>query len=323
MTLFEKILSRDEFVERPPVLLDVGAAGAIHPKWRDLAPYSICIAFDADDREMGYTVNESSGYLKLYVYNCIVTAEEEQERTFYLTRSPQCSSLLPPDTDALGQWEFAPLFEVERAVRLKTVTLPQVLGELGVDRIDWFKTDSQGTDLRLFRSLGEERIERVLAAEFEPGIIDAYRGEDKLWSLFAFMEEKPFWMADLAVKGTQRFNHRVLTDELSGLDREIYRRAGKVSPGWGEVAFLNTFAGAAAHLDRRDYMLGWIFASVEKQYGFALELAVTGYGKFEDPIFVEMKRKSLRQIGALGAAVPVKRLMGLLQRLASRLGVSP
>jgi hypothetical protein len=71
MTLIRKILSRNEFREQPPVLLDVGASGSIHPKWTAIAPYSVCIAFDADNREMGYVVRESSGYLKLYVYNHI------------------------------------------------------------------------------------------------------------------------------------------------------------------------------------------------------------------------------------------------------------
>jgi len=205
MNIIDKILSRSEFAENPPVLLDIGASGEIHPKWRRIAPYSVCIAFDADQREMGYTVKKSSGYRKLYVYNSIVAAEEQNETDFYLTRSPFCSSLLQPDQQNLKEWAFGGLFEVERTVRLKTATIPQVLAEIGIGKIDWFKTDSQGTDLRLFNSLGEERINRVLVAEFEPGIIDSYLGEDKLWQLMAYMEKKPFWMVSLEVIGSQRF----------------------------------------------------------------------------------------------------------------------
>ena len=63
-------------------------------------------------------------------------------------------------------------------VELPALDIPSVLAELGLERVDWLKGDSQGTDLRLFRSLGD-LASSVLVAEFEPGIIDAYEGEDK------------------------------------------------------------------------------------------------------------------------------------------------
>ncbi len=61
-----------------------------------------------------------------------------------------------------------------------------------MDYIDGYKTDSQGTDLRIFNSLPKEIINKILLAEFEPGIIDAYQGEDKLHHLLAHMEKEPF-----------------------------------------------------------------------------------------------------------------------------------
>ncbi len=296
MTIIDKVLSREEFAENPPVLLDIGASGEIHPKWRRIAPYSLCIAFDADQREMGYTVRESSGYRKLYVYNSIVTAEQGSEADFYLTRSPFCSSLLPPDLQSLKNWAFGGLFEVERTVRLKSATLSQVLNEIGIGKVDWFKTDSQGTDLRLFVSLGEERIRRVLAAEFEPGIIDAYRGEDKLWSLMAYMEKRPFWMASLAVRGSQRISLETMAKKCTPLQRKFMHVLLKKSPGWGEVAYLNTFEEDAANLDKRDFLLGWVFAAIEGEYGFAMELAARGHRRFNDPLFPELEEYAMRKL---------------------------
>ena len=296
MHIIDKILRREEFRKHPPVLVDIGAAGVIHQKWRSIASYSVCIAFDADSREMGYVVKESSGFRKLYVYNCIVTAEEGREKSFYLTDFPQCSSLLRPQALLLQPWVFAPYFDVQQTVTLKTVTLPQILKELQINKIDWFKTDSQGTDLRLFKSLGAEMIQRVLAAEFEPGIIDAYEGEDKLWSLIAFMEDKPFWMSDIEIKGVQRFNLARHFGVLSDIEEKILRYTGKISPCWGEVTYLNTIVPDADYLDKRDYLLGWVFAIIEKQYGFALELAQTGYRKFDDPLFLELKGYAISRI---------------------------
>jgi hypothetical protein len=59
----------------------------------------------------------------------------------------------------------------------------QALIKININYIDWFKTDTQGTDLRLFKTLPSKIADHVLAAEFEPGILDAYIGEDKLYSV--------------------------------------------------------------------------------------------------------------------------------------------
>ena len=52
------------------------------------------------------------------------------------------------------------------------------LSKAGVDYVDWYKSDSQGTDMSIFDSLPKNISNKILAAEFEPGIIDAYQGED-------------------------------------------------------------------------------------------------------------------------------------------------
>ena len=44
---------------------------------------------------------------------------------------------------------------------------------MALDYIDWYKSDSQGTDLRIFDTLLDVVKDRVLAVDFEPGILDA------------------------------------------------------------------------------------------------------------------------------------------------------
>lgn len=296
MNIVSEILRRDEFKDNPPVLVDIGASGAIHPKWRKIAPYAVCIAFDADDREMGYAVHESKGFRKLYVINRIVVADQASSAQFYLTKSPYCSSLLKPDKQSLDQWSFAGLFDIDRIADLETVTLQSVLNKLGIRKIDWFKTDSQGTDLRLFSSLGDDLVRRVLMAEFEPGIIDAYEGEDKLRDLMTFMDKQPFWMCSLDVKGTQRISREIYENKFSVIERRLLNLIMKIAPGWGEVAYINTFTGTADYLDKRDYLLGWIIASIEKHHGFALEIALRASKRFDDPVFTAMQEHTCRII---------------------------
>jgi FkbM family methyltransferase len=308
MNMTEKVLRRPEMDEAPPVLVDIGASGGLNPAWRDLAKYSICVAFDPDNREMGRTRRSSGVYRELHVFNRAVTSGAEGLSEFYLTKSPACSSLFEPNEEQLASWEFADRFRVVMKDTVKTIQMTTALCELHLNRVDWFKTDSQGADLRLFLSLGEQLIRKVLVAEFEPGIIDAYRGEDKLWKLMSTMETLGFWMSDATIKGSTRMPRNV-TNELGRFERKFMVHLLKTSPGWGEVAYLNSFTDA--EFNRRDFMLGWICASIQRQHGFALELATAAAERFGDALFEEMAHESVRRIQRaclnLSAYIPLAR----------------
>ncbi len=297
MDIVDQILSCPLLLEYPPVLLDIGASGEIHAKWKPIAKYSICIAFDADDREIGFAVNESKGYRKLYVFNSLVSDRALDEVDFFLTKSPYCSSILEPDHTSLNNWNFGNLFEVNQVTRLKTVLLSDVLQKIGVKKIDWFKTDSQGTDLRLFASLGEEVINKILVAEFEPGIIDGYKGEDKLHMLMKFLDTLPFWMSDIKICGTQRISQNSIQQRFSNYyGAQLLSMPFRTSPGWAEVSYFNTFGAAAYCLDVRDYLLGWVFALIEGQYGFTLDIALQGIERFGEPAFEDLAECSTKLV---------------------------
>jgi hypothetical protein len=292
--MIDEILNRPEFVDNPPVLVDIGASGKIHSKWKKIAKYSVCIAFDADEREFGYVENAASGFRKLYIYNCIVSDNQSDKINFYLTKSPYCSSTLEPDLTALAEWSFADKFLLEKNISLNNITLSKVLENLKISKIDWFKTDSQGIDLRLFKSLSNDIQDNVIVAEFEPGFIDAYKSEDKLFNVVAYMSSKNFWLSDFITKGSERLTQ----DDLSAITgnnllKKLIQFSHRKSPGWAEMTYINSFRN---NLPLRDYLLGWVFSIIHKQYGFSLKLAEDGKRKFNDAIFNEMKLYSLRKI---------------------------
>ncbi len=242
----------------------------------------------------------NGGYRKLYVYNKIVsTKSNEKEEKFYLTKSPFCSSLLEPDQKNLNDWNIADLFNVEKIVDLQTTNLLDVLKKLGLQQIDWFKTDSQGTDIRIFQSLGDEMIKKIIVADFEPGIINAYKNEDKLFHLLSYMEKLPFWISELflpqAVRINKRIKETILDKKIGYSSDKILNLVLKSSPTCGEISYLNSFKDASC-LTKRDYLLAIALACVKKQFGFALELADAGEGKFNNLLFTEIKNDILNEI---------------------------
>jgi hypothetical protein len=291
--LIARLLDSEPFISNPPVCIDIGASGALPVEWQSLAPHSVCVAFDADMREFRVEDSAQGQWKRLIKLNRLVTAMPSGEVEFFLTKSPFCSSSLRPDRAALEPWAFADLFEVQRTVALPAVSLPDVLQELGISRVDWFKADTQGTDLRLFASLPEEMIDRTIVADFEPGIIDAYHGEDKLSSVMSFMNARPFVLSDMRVEGTQRIGKRALSS-LRPFERRLIHTLLKTSPCWAELSYLNSFASADA--SKRDRLLGWICSTIKEQHGHALGIAERGLDDFGESSFDECRRASLAQL---------------------------
>lgn len=259
-----------------PVLLDIGASGVPPSQWKSIARRSIYVGFDPDRREL-HDVPDGQYARSIVVNEAVTSVPGQSEVHFYLTHSPYCSSTLPPDTEALSQYLFSDLFAVEKEVSVRASSLNAVIDRLGLQGVDWFKTDSQGTDLRLFQSLRDDVRSRVLAIDVEPGLIDAYRGEDLFVDAHRGLLRQGFWLSSLEIKGAVRMRRttlQVMASRHPGLkDAHIYE-AVRPSPGWCEARYLRTIESLSKrNADARDYTLLWVFAMIEQQWGYALDIA--------------------------------------------------
>lgn len=259
-----------------PVLIDVGASGTTPEIWNSIAQHSIYVGFDPDLRE----IQELSGdvFHRSVIVNEAITSEEaSKEVLFYLTKSPYCSSVLKPDSKSLENFIFSELFVVERETKVRATTLNSIKERLSLTGVDWLKTDSQGTDLRIFNSLNNDIRSQVLAVDIEPGLIDAYLGEDLFIDAHKSLVQQGFWLSNLNVCGEVRLKKSTI-DRLETIDKEVNLELinlyHKKSPGWCEARYLRTIDWLTqGKFTQREYILLWVFSTLDGQLGFAIELA--------------------------------------------------
>ncbi len=294
--LFKKIFAQNTFIHEPPVLVDVGASGEVHEKFKPIAKYSICIAFDADDREMHQVVTkDSKEYKKLFVVNSVLSEKDDEQIPFYLAKYPFCSSTLKPDTENLKYWDRADIFEINKISTIKASNLKKVMKELEIKRFDWFKTDSQGTDLRLFKSIGETLIQKIIVAEFEPGFINSYLGEDKMSSVLSYMDKFNFWLSDIKVRGFRRIKPHYKEKSFNNIEKTFFSKCLKQSPGWAELTYINAVR-KEEEFSEREFFLAWIFSTILRQHGHALDIAKRGFDEFCNNLFEELAEFSLNKM---------------------------
>jgi len=314
-------------LEVQPVLVDVGAAGAPPGIWEEIAPRSIYVGFDPEPA--GNEIAALTRYARaIRIERAVSPRQDVATLPLYLTRLRCCSSTLKPRSTALADHLFVPLFDVERETSIEAVPLADALAHQGLQRVDWLKVDSQGADLRIYQSLPAALRRTVLALDIEPGLIDAYEGEDLFTDAHSALTADGFWLSDLELHGTQRIRQTTL-EHLQrvqpALTAERLEQGLRISPGWCNARYLRSPAWLREQAaTAAEYALLGCFALLDRQPGFALDVALAcrrqhGVEPLSDLLHDEAIQRLLTQCAVPCPAGPARRWLRGLKRRAGKL----
>ncbi|MCX7935836.1 MAG: hypothetical protein N3A66_11340, partial [Planctomycetota bacterium] len=176
-------------------------------------------------------------------------------------------------------------------------------------------------DLRLFQSLPDDLRDQVLAVDVEPGLVDAYRGEDLFVDTHREMMRQGFWLSNLGIGCAVRMRRSTLA-ELGAEETVLIERFQRPSPAWCEARYLRTLEWLAElRAPAQRYILLWVFALLDEQCGFALDIARDYRQNFGSDAWGDMLKTvplqilENRQAGEQQAKGRAKRYAGRLARL--------
>jgi len=303
-----------------PVLIDVGASGASPGLWQPIAKHAVHVAFDPDLREMKQQ-SDGQWYRSTILNEAITPDPNSNEVRFNLTRSPYCSSVLTPDKTLVSNFFEAERFDVLQQTTARATTLDNVLK---LDHIDWLKLDTQGTDLRLYNSISPDVRATMLAVDLEPGLRGAYVGEDLFGDVHRDLRRDGFWLANLRLDGFVRMRSATLESigkAAPDLTRAEIEKAVRKVPGWVEVRYLRSLEWMASRqASQRDYQLLWLFAMLDGQFGFALDVCLQYEQTFRpDKASAIMGSEPVQRIRSTRAAQRQKDRVSLPRRVYRKL----
>jgi FkbM family methyltransferase len=257
-------------------LVDIGASLEPFRPFQPLLGRATYVGFDPDLREMHTDASETAR--RVIVNKAVVAEPGRDTATFYLTRNPTASSTLRPDADEVAPFLHAYRYEVVGEAEVPATSLDGAMTAAGIDRIDWLKLDTQGTDLRLIESLSEPRFGTLMAVDAEPGFDQHYQTEDTFGDLHRAMVERGFWLADIDLTRAVRLRRATFDDVLgarSKLGRMRYEFTLKTSPSAAGPRYLRTLASLEkAGATRGDYLRLWACAAFSGNNPFALDVVV-------------------------------------------------
>ena len=173
-------------MNRDLILVDVGARGGIDPRWRPFHSRLSVIAFEPDTAECErqrliqhpYTIEFVAGALG---------ANNDEQATLYMTRSPGCWSTLRPNIELCAPYEFGAAMEVIGTQQITLHRMDAVLKQ----QPDVIKVDTQGTELHVLRG-ASHLLDRCLCVEVEVEFDYQYVGQPLFADVDVFMRSKGF-----------------------------------------------------------------------------------------------------------------------------------
>lgn len=117
-------------------------------------------------------------------------------RKFFNRKLWLCSSLHDPDEKLIKKYGLEDHYGLLSVKEVEVVTFPEVLRSLGIETVDFLKTDIEGEDFAVIRSCIRE-IPGILAIQCELRFEPFYRGEPFFHEVAAFLHENDFELIGL------------------------------------------------------------------------------------------------------------------------------
>lgn len=154
--------------DNPIWIVDVGAAGGIHPRWNNLSSHNKAVLFEPDLRE--YKKLKSTD--NLILLNSALS-DSADEIDFHLCKSLRVSSVYHPNFPLLKKFRHTEKYQVLEKLKIRPDTLDNQLRQNQIAEIDFLKIDTQGSELTILQGCNT-LLRRVIGVEVEVEFIPLY-----------------------------------------------------------------------------------------------------------------------------------------------------
>jgi FkbM family methyltransferase len=193
-----------DLLEKPIVLIDIGAVGNPPSHWLPLKDRIHLIGFEPNEEECK-KLNEEGCKYRVSEFLPYAIGEKNENRTFYITKYHECCSLLKPNFEWLHRFDYGSFFDLNRTIEVETHSLDSIEKLLDL-RVDALKIDAQGNELPILRG-AESILDHVFLIEVESGLHKNYADETTFEELCPFLKEKGFTCMEVFTQPAQKRNN--------------------------------------------------------------------------------------------------------------------
>lgn len=190
-----------DLLERPVVLIDIGAVGNPPPHWLPLKDEIHLIGFEPNKDECRKLNESRCGYWKSEFLPYAI-GERDEKRPFYITEYHECCSLLKPNFEWLQRFDYGSFFNLDQTIEVETLSLNSI-EKFSDLRVDALKIDAQGNELPILEG-ADSLLNDVFLIEIESGLHKNYKNETTFDELCPYLNQKGFTCMEVFTQPAQK-----------------------------------------------------------------------------------------------------------------------
>ena len=184
----------NSLLENNPLwIVDVGAAGGIHSRWKNFTSHFKAILFEPDPA--AYEIIKLKDRDNLIFLNSALS-DKIKKINFHILRKRELSSVYLPNFDFLNKFYEPERFEVIKKIKIKTDTLDNQLRKNNIAQIDFIKMDTQGHELPILKG-SVEILNNVIGLELEVEFVPLYKDQPLFNDVDNFVRKLGFELFDI------------------------------------------------------------------------------------------------------------------------------
>ena len=172
------------------ILIDIGAAGDIEPRWKKVEPILNYIGFEPDQRSRAILQEKKNNCLNYQILPYAIW-DSKSSIEINLCSKPQVSSSFLPNRNFVDLFPDSKRFDIESKVTLST----ERLDDLSISSVDFIKIDIQGGELKALNG-GVGLMEKTLGLEIEVEFLPMYSNQPLFGEISEFVTAHGFQFID-------------------------------------------------------------------------------------------------------------------------------
>jgi len=232
-----------------------GARGETGSRLMRALPQLKFIGFEPDREEYERLTRATAPGFR---YLNVAVGARDERCVLYVTRSPECSSLLPPNQKFFSRFgQQGSDLEVVKEEPTDVVALDTCLPKIGVQGVHFLDLDTQGTELDILHGATNFLSTSVAGVKCEVEFSPLYEGQALFGNVDVYLRGLGFMLFDLSRTRYRRarFPARALTRGQLLWGDALYLRNYETLRADSSRVSLFTLCLLAAHLGFHDYAL--------------------------------------------------------------------
>lgn len=283
----------------PLIIFDIGARGGINARWRRFFHLINYVGFEPEKSECSRLNSKTYGYNATFWPYAL--GGKEENRPFYVCKSPGSSSLLKPNVDFIDAFPYSTHMQVTDELTIDTTTLDKVCNQKSI-LPDYIKVDTQGSELEILEG-GEKSLRKTLFIELEVEFNPQYKNQPLFPDIDLYLRDRGFQLLSIRRTFWRRKNQLPAAQSPYGGQivhgDVLYYRESLVEDGagWGLANILKFLLILSAY--RQD---DFIMALLSEPHYLIRELSlasrhmILGYLVPPNPMWIKIGRRILGRI---------------------------